>query len=44
MSRDDLDNRPGGGLRGVPKLIWNASASVPIGLHAAKPASVHYRR
>jgi type IV secretory pathway protease TraF len=26
----------------VPKLIWNASAGVPIGLYAAKPASVHY--
>src|SRR5215217_8553664 len=26
----------------VPKLIWNASASVPIGLYAVKPTGVHH--
>jgi conjugative transfer signal peptidase TraF len=25
----------------VPKLIWNASASVPIGLYAVKPTRIH---
>jgi conjugative transfer signal peptidase TraF len=29
-------------LRPVPKLLWNASASVPIGLYAVKPTSVHH--
>jgi conjugative transfer signal peptidase TraF len=29
-------------LHPVPKLIWNASASVPIGLYAVKPTSVHH--
>jgi conjugative transfer signal peptidase TraF len=29
-------------LHPVPKLIWNASASVPIGLYAVKPPSVHH--
>jgi conjugative transfer signal peptidase TraF len=29
-------------LHPVPKLIWNASASVPIGLYAVKPISVHH--
>ncbi len=28
-------------LRPIPKLIWNASASVPIGLYAVTPTSVH---
>jgi conjugative transfer signal peptidase TraF len=28
-------------LHPVPKLIWNASASVPIGLYAVKPTGVH---
>jgi len=26
----------------VPKLIWNASASVPAGLYAVHPAGAHY--
>jgi conjugative transfer signal peptidase TraF len=26
-------------IRPVPRLVWNASASVPIGLYAARPAS-----
>jgi conjugative transfer signal peptidase TraF len=29
-------------LQPVPRLIWNASASVPIGLYAVKPVSVHH--
>jgi conjugative transfer signal peptidase TraF len=29
-------------LHPIPKLIWNASASVPIGLYAVKPTSVHH--
>ncbi|SEP50279.1 conjugative transfer signal peptidase TraF [Rhodospirillales bacterium URHD0017] len=29
-------------LHPVPKLIWNASASVPIGLYAVKPTGVHH--
>lgn len=29
-------------LRPVPKLIWNASASVPIGLYAVRPTSAHH--
>ena len=29
-------------LHPVPKLIWNASASVPIGLYAVRPTSVHH--
>jgi len=29
-------------LHPVPKLIWNASASVPIGLYAVKPTDVHH--
>ena len=29
-------------LRPVPKLIWNASASVPIGLYAVRPTGVHH--
>ena len=28
-------------LHPVPKLIWNASASVPIGLYAVTPTDVH---
>ena len=31
-------------LRPVPKLIWNASASVPIGLYAVKPNQCPSRR
>ena len=26
----------------VPKLIWNASASVPIGLYSVRPATIHH--
>jgi len=29
-------------LHPVPKLIWNASASVPIGLYAVEPTSAHH--
>lgn len=29
-------------LHPVPKLIWNASASVPMGLYAVKPTGVHH--
>src|SRR5260370_7960944 len=29
-------------LRPVPKLIWNASASVPIGLYSATPTNIHH--
>jgi conjugative transfer signal peptidase TraF len=29
-------------LHPVPKLIWNASASVPIGLYAVKPTDSHH--
>ncbi|MEA2908225.1 MAG: hypothetical protein QOJ15_306 [Bradyrhizobium sp.] len=29
-------------LQPVPKLIWNASASVPIGLYSVTPTSVHH--
>jgi len=29
-------------LHPVPKLIWNASASVPIGFYVVRPASVHH--
>lgn len=29
-------------LHPVPKLIWNVSASVPIGLYAVKPTGVHH--
>ena len=29
-------------LHPVPKLIWNASASVPIGLFAVRPTGVHH--
>src|SRR3981189_3753473 len=29
-------------LHPVPRLIWNASASVPIGLDPAEPTSVHH--
>jgi conjugative transfer signal peptidase TraF len=29
-------------LQPVPKLIWNASASVPIGLYAVMPTNVHH--
>jgi conjugative transfer signal peptidase TraF len=29
-------------LHPVPTLIWNASASVPIGLYAVRPTSVHH--
>jgi conjugative transfer signal peptidase TraF len=25
----------------VPKVIWNASASVPIGLYSVRPANIH---
>jgi len=27
-------------VRPVPRLVWNASASVPVGLYAARPAKV----
>jgi conjugative transfer signal peptidase TraF len=29
-------------VRPVPRLLWNASASVPIGLYAVKSTSVHH--
>lgn len=29
-------------LQPVPKLIWNASGSVPLGLYAVKPTGVHH--
>jgi conjugative transfer signal peptidase TraF len=29
-------------LQPVPKLIWNASASVPIGLYSVNPTNVHH--
>jgi conjugative transfer signal peptidase TraF len=29
-------------LHPVPKLIWNVSASVPMGLYAVKPTGVHH--
>src|SRR6266545_8222830 len=29
-------------LHPVPKLIWNASASVPIGLYLVTPTNVHH--
>ena len=29
-------------LRPVPKLIWNASASVPIGIYSMRPTSIHH--
>jgi conjugative transfer signal peptidase TraF len=29
-------------LHPVPKLIWNASASVPIGLYTVKPTGAHH--
>jgi conjugative transfer signal peptidase TraF len=29
-------------LQPVPKLIWNASASVPIGLYSVRPTNIHH--
>jgi conjugative transfer signal peptidase TraF len=29
-------------LHPVPKLIWNASASVPIGLYSVRPTNIHH--
>src|SRR5260370_39350881 len=29
-------------LQPVPKLIWNASASVPIGLYSVTPTNIHH--
>ena len=29
-------------LQPIPKLIWNASASVPIGLYSVRPATIYH--